>query len=439
MDNKRDEILEEEYENTAVPLDKRKSLLSVSLVWIGFPMIITGAVTGAAIVAALGFVKGMLAIALGNLVLFAYVGLLSILSTKKGYNFGLQASVTFGRKGSILVSGLLSTLVIGWFAVHVGLTGTSMNQAFGSNLLAMSLLGGILYLLVTLIGVKALTYIGAISAPLFLVLGLWAVSDAVSNAGWSSITSFSGNGSIAFGVAVTMVVALFADSGTMTGDFNRWSKNGRESLIATATAFPFANAIAMFFGGLITASALGNPDFFYYIAAKGGFLTIIAVLLLFLNIGSVSAHCLYNGAVGWATILGKRMRTLTVILGIIGIIVGISGVYNHFVTWLGILGIIVPPIGAVIIMDQFFIRKNADITENIRYKSFISWGIGALIGLIVEFNAPYLSTAVSGMLAAGLAYLVLSLVTRDINQDASESIDLFNSKESIEKAIEKVN
>ncbi|WP_221760804.1 cytosine permease [Bacillus canaveralius] len=416
MTNQRDTVLEEEYEHVSVPLDKRKSLLSVSLVWIGFPMIITGAVTGAAIVAGLGFIKGILAILIGNLLLFAYVGGLSVLSSKKGYNFGLQASITFGRKGSIIVSGLLSTLVIGWFAVHVGLTGTSMNQAFGSNLLVMSLLGGILYLLVTLIGVKALTYIGAISAPLFFILGLWAVGDAVSNAGWSTIVSYSGNGSIAFGIAITMVIALFADSGTMTGDFNRWSKNSRESLLATASAFPFANAIAMSFGGLITASALGNPDFFHYIAAKGGVLSIVAVILLFLNIGSVSAHCLYNGAVGWANILGKKMRTMTVILGIIGIIVGIFGIYNFFITWLGILGVIVPPIGAVIIIDQFIVRKNADITENLRIKAFIAWGIGSLIAMLVEFYAPYFSTAVSGIIVAGLAYWALSLSDQKVNQ-----------------------
>ncbi|MEK5324960.1 cytosine permease [Aeribacillus sp. FSL M8-0254] len=424
MENPKDAILEEEYENEPVPLEKRKSLLSVSFVWIGFPMIITSAVTGAAIVAALGFLKGLSAILIGNLILFAYVGMLGVLSTKKGYNFGLQAAVTFGKKGSILVSGLLSTLVIGWFAVQVGLTGSSMHEAFGSNLIAVTLLAGVLYILITLFGVKALTLIGAVSAPFFVILGLWAVSDAVKNAGWSSIVNYSGDGSIAFGVAVTMVVALFIDSGTMAGDFNRWSKNTKESILATFSAFPCANLIAMLFGGIITAASVenGNADFFQYIAAKGGFLSTVAVLLLFLNLGSVCSHCLYNGAVGWSTLLNKKMRSLAIILGIFGVIIAISGAWNYFPNWLTILGVIVPPIGAIIIIDQFFIRKHAGFENTIRIQPFIAWAIGSFISFLLEFYAPFLSTAVVGMITAAIAYAFLSSVGQRQYQSFDEKI-----------------
>lgn len=98
-------ILEEEYEHQSVPLHARKSVWSVSSVWMGFPMILTGALTGSAIVAGIGFGKGMLAILLGNLFMLAYVGILGVMSTKTGYNFSLQASTTFGRKGYVVASG----------------------------------------------------------------------------------------------------------------------------------------------------------------------------------------------------------------------------------------------------------------------------------------------------------------------------------------------
>ena len=39
------ELFESEHENEPVPLDKRRSLLAVTSVWAGFPMIITGAMT----------------------------------------------------------------------------------------------------------------------------------------------------------------------------------------------------------------------------------------------------------------------------------------------------------------------------------------------------------------------------------------------------------
>jgi cytosine permease len=37
-----DHILGEEYEHSPVPAQARRSLFSVTMVWIGFPMIITG-------------------------------------------------------------------------------------------------------------------------------------------------------------------------------------------------------------------------------------------------------------------------------------------------------------------------------------------------------------------------------------------------------------
>lgn len=405
------QILEEEYENSAVPAEARKSLFSVSLVWVGFPMIMTSAVTGAAIVGGLGFWSGMLSILIGNLILFGYVGILAMLSANKGYNFSLQSAITFGSKGARVVSGLLSTLVIGWFAVQTGLTGSSMHDAFGSSALLITLIAGVLYIVLTLFGVKALTYIGAVSAPFFFLIGLWAVYDAASSSGFTSITSFKGTGAISMGIAVTMVISLFADSGTMAADFNRWSKNKKQALAATFTAFPLACMIAMVFGGLIAAAASRNSDLFQYIAGKGGAVAFISVLLLFLNLGSVCAHCLYNASVGWSSLTGRKMRGTAVVLGVIGTIFAVSGAWNHFSDWLNLLGIIVPPIGAVILCDQLFLRREADISRTVRISAFAAWVVGALVGLIVERFAPFLSTAVMSMLAGGLSYVIVTLTT----------------------------
>ncbi|HEY4387460.1 MAG TPA: cytosine permease [Ktedonobacteraceae bacterium] len=285
------ELLEKEYEHSPVPLEKRKSLFSITSVWIGFPMIVTGAVTGATIVQGLGFATGVLAMIIGNLLLFAYVGLLSMLGAKTGLTFALLATRTFGKKGYMVSSALLSTLVVGWFAVQTGLTGVSMVSAFHVNETLIVVIAGLLYLLLTFLGIRALSFIGMISAPLFVILGIYAVVEATSHA--SSVWSYHGvpGQSLAFGVAVTLVFALFADSGTMTADFTRWAKNKKHAWIATFSAFPFANLIAMLIGGIIAAAAPGR-DMFGIITANGGFLAVIAVIFLFVNLGSVCSHCL---------------------------------------------------------------------------------------------------------------------------------------------------
>lgn len=70
---------------------------------------------------------------------------------------------------------------------------------------------------------------------------------------------------------MTIVTAGFAGSGTMTADFTRWSRTGKEAVMAAFTAFPVANLISLLVGGLIVAAgAAADP------AANGGdFLPIL--------------------------------------------------------------------------------------------------------------------------------------------------------------------
>ncbi|QNJ93860.1 cytosine permease [Mycolicibacterium fluoranthenivorans] len=407
--------MNDEYESEPVPVTERRSLFSVASVWAGFPMIITAAVTGATLVHGLGFGAGMVAIGMGNLLLLVYVGTLSMLAARTGRNFSLQASDTFGRAGYVVCSALLSTLVLGWFAVQTGLVGESMAGVFDVNKTVIVLVGGVLFTALTLLGIRALSLIGQISVPLFLIMSILA---AVQAAGGSDVDvlSFAGDPSVGLtlGVGVTLVFALFADSGTMTADFTRWAKSPRDAWIATAAAFPAGNGIAMVIGGFLAAAAGSAGDVFGILAEQGGLLAGIAVIFLFINLGSVCTHCLYNAAVGWSAILGSRMRILTVALGLIGIIAASAGIWDFFISWLTLLGIIVPPIGAIIIVDQLLARRAAsEVIPAFRWQPFLAWAIGSGVALLVDKLAPQLSTVVAGLIVGGAAIALLNRLTTD--------------------------
>lgn len=232
MSNKEKEnaLLDSEYEHVPVPIEHRKSFASVSAVWYSFPLVLTSAVIGGVVTAMLGFKMGVTAILVGNLLLCLVIGSLSYLAGKTGENFAISAKKTFGQRGYIAVSGLLATVVIGWFALMVGLTGDTMFRSFGQNLLLMTILGGVLYVGATFIGIKALAFLGYIAAPMYLILGIISVVIAMKN-GSSDIINYQpavGAGVLSFGVAVTMIFSTFTDSGTMTADFTRWAKNGKQ-------------------------------------------------------------------------------------------------------------------------------------------------------------------------------------------------------------------
>jgi cytosine permease len=404
-----------EFETERVPADRRRSLASVTSVWAGFPLVITSTLSGAAIVHGLGFVQGTLAILTGCLLLFAYVGTLSALAARRGDNFSLQASATFGRTGYVISSALLSTLVLGWFAVQSALVGETLAAEFTVNTTVVSVLAGVLFTALTLLGIRALAVIGAISAPLFLIFGVIAVVGAA--AGGVDIFGYAGAGpdsAMLFGAAVTLVFALFADSGTMTADFTRWAKTPRDAVIATSTAFPVGHFITMLFGGLVAAATTSvDATIFSSVVDLGGVFPAIAIILLVLNLASVCTHCLYNAAVGWSFITKQRMRVLTVVLGIIGTVVAGLGAWAYFVDWLNLLSIIVPPIGAVIIADQAILRRAAPTTKSIRWQPFAAWALGSGAALLANFVAPGFSNVVVGIVVGALAYIAISAATKN--------------------------
>ena len=416
--------LESEFEQTAVPASHRKPLREVAAVWFGFPMILTNAVPGGVVVALLGFWRGVAAITVANIVMLVYVGLLSHRAGSTGRSFALQATQTFGRVGYILASGFLATIVVGWFAFNTGATGATINASFGWDKTLVILGAGALFIAVTFVGIRALSILGAIAAPLFIVVAVIALVIVAGDHDLGAVFSYGGvggaaAGSLSFGAAVSLIMATFADSGTMTADFTRWSRNGREGVLAAATAFPVASMVAQLTGGVVVAAgAIAAPatdggNFLPLIAdGAGPLLSALAIVFVFVNLGSVCSHCLYNGAVSWSTIVGGRMRVLTLLLGIAGVGIALAGVWSHFLSWLVILSVFVPPIGAVLIADQVLLRGAAEsrVVGAVRPTAFAAWAIGAGFAALVHYEAPQWSDAVVGLAVGAVAYLAIEAV-----------------------------
>ena len=414
----------EEYEDRPVPESARRSLPSVAAVWVGFPMILTCAVFGGLVVHSLGFWAGMLAIALGNLVLMAYVGSLSYLAGRTGKTFALLAIETFGTRGYVIASGFLATIVIGWFAFQTGLTGSILASTMGWSEQWTTLLAGIGYVLVTLLGIRALTAIGVIAAPLYLVLGGIAIALALGTTTFGAALDYAGGagpGALSLGAAVTLVVACFIDSGTMTADFTRWSRNGRHGFWAAFAAFPVANTIALVVGGVIVAlgaatdPARNGGNFLGALVEHGGVLVPVAVVFVFVNLGSVCTHCLYNGAVGWSQLTGNRMRPLAIVLGTIGVVLAVAGIWSHFEQWLNLLGVLVPPIGIAVILDQLVLPRFGyrSTPTPFRRPAFAAWAIGSSAALAAHLWAPWLSDAIVGMVVGAVAFVALRTLAGD--------------------------
>lgn len=418
MERSRDrEVLLEEYEHEPVPETARRSLRSVSAVWLGFPMIMTSAVFGGVIAYNLGFWMGLLAIIVGNAILMAYVGSLSYIAGRTGESFALTAKRVFGARGCWLVSAFLATCVIGWFALQTGMTGDILSSNYGWSAPLWTIIVGIGFVGITFLGIRSLAVIGVIGSGMFAIVGIAAVVLALegkSFADMASLEGYSGAGVLSFGACVTIVVACFIASGTMTADFTRWAKNGKEAVWASFAAFPFGNLFAQLVGAFVVAlgasqdPASAGGDFMHILVSHGGWLVPVAFFFVIVNLGSVCSHCLYNGAVGWSQLTGKKMRTMTLVLGAIGVVIAALGVTDHFLVWLDFLGVFVPPLGAVVVVHQIMFRFGPG-TENGAFhtRSFIAWGVGAIVALLCALYFPWACAAAIGIALSALAtYLI---------------------------------
>ena len=272
------------------------------------------------------------------------------------------------------------------------------------------------------VGVRGLALVGFVATPLYLAAAVATLAVSLPGVSASQIWNYPGvhGSTFTFGAGVTMVVATFADSGTMTGDITRWAKNGRQAVLAAATAFPVANLIAFLAGAVVVATgviidpAKSGGDFVPLMAhAHGPMMRLLAMAVVFIGLGSVCAHCLYNGALGWSNLLDRRMRTLCLVLGAIGTIAATAGVWNHILDWLNLLGVFVPPMGAVILVSEFLGagRRSTLRMRAIEPTAVISYGAGALAAGVEHVTSQGFSEAVAGMVVAGVVYFVLNKVT----------------------------
>lgn len=409
--------LENQYEHEPVPLSKRKGLGSISAVWFGMPMVLTTAIVGGQLTFSLGFVGAIGAIGLGSLIMFIYVGSLSYIAGSTGKNFAQTAAAAFGTKAVLVPTVILASIVVGWFAFQTGLTGALLSANFGWNAILFAGIAGLIYTAITFVGIKALAIVGYISAPLFLLLGIGSIVVAAVNGNLANVGSYAGAGGLGFGAAVTVVIALFADAGTMTADFTRFSKTGKDAVLAAFSAFPVAYFLAMLVGSVVVAGGLAvdpaanGGSFIPILIASGPVAAVIAVVFIFLNLGSVCAHCLYNGAMGWSHVTGRRLRSVIIVLGLVGLLAAVVGVWSLFAEWLNLLGIIVPPIGAVVIVS-FFMNRNraAAVTPAVRWQGFAAWILASAAAFVMHLLVPQFGDAIVGLVVAAVLTWVFESV-----------------------------
>jgi cytosine permease len=410
-----DVTVNEEYHSTPVPLAGRLGFAQPAWVWSGFGIAFICAVIGGTIQQGLGTVNAILAIIAGNVILFVYASALGYASGKWGLNFPLTVRAVFGGKGSVIPIVILALLVTGWFSFHTWLTADIIRAAFtiesGVGVALIALVVGVIYAVPVIFGIKSMALVRQIAIPAMVLFIAYYLVTKVFPAG-SALFESTGDGSMSFLTGVGIAWATYAVSGTMTGDIVRYTRTGGQAVGVTAVAFLFSNAPFMILGALF-AAAIDDPTVPYFLDSDSLTVLLPLAAIAILSTWSTADACLYNAAMGFSNSLPNFNWRRAAILGtVIGIVAAMSGVIGNVTSLLTTIGLIVPPVGGVIISDYFLVRRGhgygTDRISPVNLAAIVAVALGIGVGVLMYFAFPSFIFGIPGITVALVTYVLLA-------------------------------
>lgn len=422
-------MLHKEHTREQVSQQEGLSAFKLGMVWTGFPFIIAITISGSLFAIKSDLITATAAILLGSVLMFFYVGFLGQIGWKERRSFSQIAQTIFGEFGYVLIAGLLSVLVLGWFTLNTAMPAEIFSASFHVQYWLVAIVLGILFVAVAARGIMGMNMISNFSVPLFGVLiitafaVLYSHSSGVAEQGLASV----GSHTLTFQETLAGVLASFADSGTLAPDFNRWAVDRRASWISVFAAFPTGFGLAMLVGVAFTALlALHSIDFsdpfqtanpVGYLIGLGGIFAVFAVLVAMVNQGSNATHCLYNSILGFSKLSNLSYLLTTLVIGGIGVVIAATGVWAFLLYWLKIIGILVPPIGAVVILAYYggyYAQRRDGGASSVTIVPWIALIFGWASGLIVNYTAmaPYVPVPIASFMVSAIVMGALVKVTR---------------------------
>jgi cytosine permease len=345
--------VDQDYPLMIVPTAVRRSLWSVSVVLLGFTFFTPTMLAGAGIAPAFTFTQFMLVAGLGSLVLGVYVSLIGGIGARTGLTTVVMSRYAFGDRGSKLVSLLLGGTQVGWYGVTVATLALLVQQATGwegaGAQWTLVLLGGAVMGVTAYYGYRGMELLSVVSVPLLLIIAGWVTwrSFAEINAS-GGVGAITPTGEMSVAVAVTGIVGTFASGGTQAANWTRFARTPAQGFGAGLIAFFVGEFLMIFFGG-IGALAFGLGDFVEVLFTLN--LVGWGLVFLMLNLWTTNDNTAYNFGVAGAELFNANTKKPFVIGGvIIGTLLAMP-IYNNLIGYLSWLGILIPPVGGVIIGD----------------------------------------------------------------------------------------
>lgn len=409
-------ITSNDFAREAVPMSSSSTGLHLALIIVGGTIGFSVYVIAAQIGGSLGYAGAAAAFAGGSFILGVMGAWTSYVGAKSRLSTYLLTEFAFGRQGAKIANIAVAMSLIGWYGVISNTLGVASQQML-SEALAIEVSP---YLTVTvasalMISITALGFTGIDRLALYLVpfmLLFMAIAAYLALNGTSG-EFFEVRQRFSLQTAVSAVIGTYIAGVIIQPDYSRFAVNTRHAIwsvfIALGIAFPVIQYLAA-----VPSMALGEPDIVLMMAMIG--FLVPGFFLMFLGAWASNVLCLYSAGLSLATLMRRvQLRHIVIAIGAVGTALAFIPAQSYIIDYLVVLGVTIPPIGAIYIIDAMFLRRFSLRREALakeppfRWTALSAWAIAAATGYATDttgFGIVHIAS-IDSLITASALFLIL--------------------------------
>jgi cytosine permease len=415
----------DDYALTRVPASARYHWFSVCVQRFGQLSCLSQFMLGAALGFGMTFTDAILAVVLGAVIL-ELVGIFTgIIGQREGLSTSVIARWTgFGRWGSGLIGIVVALSLTGWFGVQTAVSAESLKTIIPVGpVWVWSLLFGLAVTAIVVYGFGSMAWVAYVTVPAFVVLAGYLVIAELSEYDVDALMSSPPPGPVlSLGAGATLVAGGFIVGMVTTPDMTRFNRSARDVVKQTLLGVTLGELL-MCMAGVLLAHALRTDSVVDIVTSSSGF---VGTLIIISGTLKINDWNLYSSTLGIVNALQTSFglvvnrRLVTIVVGIAGSVLAALGILDHFISFLTVLGVVIPPIAGIMAAEYFIVRTwRAELERSagglpateptliigtlvvwvlaaaVGY--FFTWGISSLNSLVVA-TVGYLLFAKLGLL-----------------------------------------
>lgn len=414
----------EENSLNKIPEDKRVSWLSPLMVFAGLEFAMPVLMIGAILINNFSVWEVFLLLFLG-LICIQWLGnsIAGYIGAKTGLSSSVLASLSFGTTQSKYIVGVIILIItLGWWAVQTSLAANALSILIGidknidySLHIVLCVIIGFLFALPSILGFNSIKWVDYIALPAGLCLVVVSVVISFDNIGIESLYSHDPDSTMSFSQGLSLVIGINVAQWLLAPDYTRFAKPTVKDNVIIPLGIIGVGLPLFLVGGIMAISNQGTVDLVGVMSEMG--FPVWGYILLLLAFWTSQLVNSYTGGLVLCNIVGnasnKSRKRMTALLTILGIILAISGILDHFINFLYLTALTIPPVVGVIFTHYFFINKRQSVADKKwNFEASLSVLSGLLIGWFTSYIEPMGVPSIQSLLVSAALYWFFSRIKK---------------------------